>query len=203
MKRISLILFVALMAMGTVSAQYSTERSPLRSLLEIPTMYLMTNDVQNIAEEVGAGINVGYALGTHHMLSRVYGGFEASTNAKESNLGDHMYYNPFVGAEIGGGLWRTNGNKCAAKNRGAYTAAAKAGLRYNIGSRDAMPDENVEAIESGMDYYAGIELAYFYIDNYKTNSDVMLEAGYFFQKQSFFVRFGFRTFINLRAISAN
>ena len=203
MKKISLLVCVILMAVGIANAQYSTERNPIRSLLEIPTMYVMTNDLQNIAEEVGAGITAGYALGTHNMLTRVYGGFEASTNAKAENLGSHMYYNPFVGAELGGGFWRTNGNKCAAKNRGAYTGLLKGGLRYDIGSRDAMPDEGVEAIESGLDYYAAVELAYFYIDNYKTNTDVMLEAGYFFNKQSIFVRFGFRTFINLKAISAN
>lgn len=203
MKRISLLVFVSFMVIGMANAQYSTERSPIRSLMEIPTMYLFSNDVENIAENVGAGITVGYALGTHNLVTRVYGGFEASTNAKAENLGNHMYYNPFVGVEAGGGFWRTNGNQCASKNRGAYTGIIKAGSRYNIGSRDALPDEGVSAIESGLDYYAALELAYFYIDNYKTNTDVMLEAGYFFQEQSFFVRVGFRTFINLKAISAN
>lgn len=203
MKKVSLFLFLLLMAVGSINAQYSTERNPIRSLLEIPTGYLMTNDLANIAEEVGAGLTVGYALGTHNMLTRVYGGFEASTNAKEENIGAHMYYNPFVGAEMGGGFWRTNGNKCAAKNRGAYTSILKGGLRYDIGNREAMPDEGVPAIEGGLDYYAAVELAYFYIDSYKTNTDVMLEAGYMFNKQSIFVRFGFRTFINLKAMSAN
>ncbi|SRR6056297_328396 len=187
------------MGLGELHAQMQGKKGP-RSMVDMLALYAVDNNITDPGESLGAGIAVGYGIGTHNLMVRGIVGFETTTNAQEPNLSKNLYYNPYLALETGGGLWRSNGNQCGAKKQYAFTVLPKVGVRYDIGSREADIEQNVTAIESGVDFYGALELGYFFLDDYFKNSELYVEGGYFFQGEAVYVRFGFRTFLNTKAI---
>ncbi len=196
-------ILVALLSVSFLSvslhAQMQGKKGP-RSFFDMLSLYAVDNNMTDPGESLGAGINVGYSLGTHNLMLRGILGFETTTNVQVPDLEKNLYYNPFVGFEAGGGLWRSNGNQCGAKKQYAFTLLPKVGIRYDIGSREGDIEQNVEAIESDVDYYGALELGYFFLDSYFKNSELYIEGGYFFLGETVYARLGFRTFINTKAV---
>lgn len=199
--RTYLLSFLLLSFIGIqgLQAQMQGKEGP-RSFFDMLTMYAADNNMADPGEMLGAGINVGYSMGTHNMMLRGLVGFETTTNVKVSDVSDNLYYNPFGAIEGGAGIWRSNGNRCGAKKQYAFTALAKVGLRYNAGSREGNIERNVPPIESGVDYYGAVELGYFFLDSYFKNSELYIEGGYFMQSEQLYARLGFRTFLNTKAV---
>jgi hypothetical protein len=183
----------------SLHAQMQGKKGP-RSFFDMLALYAVDNNMTDPGESLGAGINLGYSLGTHNLMLRGILGFETTTNVQVPDVEKNLYYNPFVGFEAGGGLWRSNGNQCGAKKQYAFTVLPKVGIRYNIGSRDGDIEQDVEPIESGVDYYGALELGYFFLDSYFKNSELYIEGGYFFLGETVYARLGFRTFINTKAV---
>lgn len=187
------------MGFGQLNAQMQGKEGP-RSFFDMLALYAVDNNMTDPGESLGAGINVGYGIGTHHLMLRGILGFETTTNVQVPDVAKNLYYNPFVALETGGGLWRSNGNRCGAKKQYAFTVLPKVGARYNFGSREGDIEQNVTPIDSDVDFYGALELGYFFLDDYFKNSELYIEGGYFFLGETVYARLGFRTFLNTKAI---
>ncbi len=171
----------------------------LRSFIDIPSIYLMTNDVENINNDTGLGLDVGYGIGTHHVMAKVSGGIQATTDFDSKEVGKSIYYNLFSRAEAGIGLWKTNGDKCGSEHNRVYTAIAKGGIQFNFLDKEANSDLGVRGRASGSDIYIGGEFGSFILNDYRKNTEIFIDAGYYLDAETIYLKFGFRTFIKLGA----
>lgn len=179
----------------SASAIFAQNRGA-RLFLDIPSLYFAAPDVENIGTNLGVGAALAMNVATHNVVGRVGGGSTFTINPKNSNFKESFAYAPFVMAEAGAGMYRSNGDLCAKTKRNAYTVLGKAGARYIFNTSDLRgADDPIGA----MDYTVGVELGYFYIRDVFKNFEVVLDGNYFTQSKTISANFGFKVFLNLKA----
>lgn len=189
-QRIYLFLFCAISAYST-----HAQNGP-RLFLDIPHLYFVSPDVENIGNVLGAGVGTAINVGTHWGVLRAGGGATFTIDPKSNDIGSTLLTTPYGLAEAGIGFYRSNGNKCAKSNRAAYTLMAKAGTRYRFDTRDLKIADDPFY---GIDYTVGAELGYFYIRDMFKNFETTISADYFTQAKAVGITAGFKVFLNLRA----
>ena len=179
-----------LFAFNSLSAQYGP-----RLFLDAPGIFFAAPDANNIGTSLGLGTDISFNIATHNTVVRIGGGSLFTTNPKSEDLLNSYLITPFVKLEAGAGKYRSNGNKCAKTHRPAFTAMAKAGIRYNF-----FPSKNFpEGTKSGaVDYSVGAEFSYFYIRDIIKNSEVFASGNYYLESKTIAAEIGFRFFFNLR-----
>jgi hypothetical protein len=76
-----------------------------------------------------------FNAGTHWSVARVGVGVQATADPK-GDLQETLATTPFALSEAGGGMYRSNGDRCAKTKRAAFTVLGKGGLRYYFDTRD-------------------------------------------------------------------
>ena len=175
-------LLLTLITFSNIQAQEA------RLFLDIPSIYLHSSDLEAIANHAGAGADLGFGIGTHHLMGRIQGGTTMTADFESDAIDETIDFQPFARLEAGAGLWRTNGKRCSVHNSNAFTAMAKGGLQYLF-----------SAEEDNVQYTLGIELSYFRIRDYKNNMELFLDGGLNMTTEKLYANFGFRHFLNLRA----
>ena len=135
-------------------------------------------------------------VATHNVVGRVGGGSNFTFNPKISDFKESFSYAPFVMAEAGAGMYRSNGDLCAKTKRNAYTVLGTAGARYIFDTSDL---RTADAPIGAMDYNLGVELGYFYIRDVFKNFELVLDGNYFVKSKTVSATFGFKVFLNLKA----
>lgn len=166
-----------------------------RLFLDIPNFYLHAPDVENIGDVVGLGLDAAMNVGTHWSVARLGGGATFDVAPQAEDLGESFDIDPYLLLEAGAGIYRSNGDKCAATKRNAFTAMAKGGLRYTFNDPVVLASEELD----DLDYTVGVEFGYFYIADVFRNTEFVLSGDYFTKAKTFSVNFGFKFFLNLRA----
>ncbi len=181
-KKIILLAFVALQTFTFLSAQ------DLRIFADAPSFYAHTTDLQKVKDNVGAGLAVGFNIGTHNLMARLSGGTTAGVRIKDDSNIDFNKINwaPYIRVEAGAGFFRTNGDQCALHNQNAYSLLPKVGAQYHFGDKQ-------------MQFLVGLELAYFRIRDMSRNSEFFIDPIYNLTTQKLGLDVGFRTFFNLNA----
>lgn len=170
-----------------------------RLFLDVPDFHVMTPDVKNIAHRAGAGLGVAMNVGTHWSVARIGLGANVTADLKSDDLQGSILTTPYGLLEAGVGKYRSNGDRCAKSHSAAFTAMAKAGLRYYLDTRKSTPGQELDSKGYGIDYTVGAELGYFYIRDVFKNMEVVLDANYHTQAKVISVNFGFKLFLNLKA----
>lgn len=183
---------LCLLSFNSLSAQF-------RSMVDVPSLYVLSRDVANIPKQEGLALDFGYAVGTHYLMSKLTAGFEVTADLGHEKIAKTLYYNPFARFEVGVGKWRSNGQKCARTNQSAFTILAKGGLVYNFGNRTADLENEVPELASGLDYYVGAEFGRFFLKDMFKNSEFFLSGGYYLESKRVFAEIGIRTFLNTLA----
>lgn len=166
-----------------------------RLFLDIPNFYLHAPDVENVGDVVGLGLDAAMNVGSHWSVARLGGGATFDVAPQAEDLGESFDIDPYLLLEAGAGIYRSNGDKCAATKRNAFTAMAKGGLRYTFNDPVVLASEELEEL----DYTVGVEFGYFYIADVFRNTEFVLSGDYFTKAKTFSVNFGFKFFLNLRA----
>ncbi|MBN8679324.1 MAG: hypothetical protein J0M29_13940 [Chitinophagales bacterium] len=193
MKKI-LLCFAAFAAIGTSAmAQYAT--GP-RLFLDIPSVHLSAPDVTLVANRIGVGVGTAMNIASHWGTARLGGGAVFSMDPQSKEVEETFVTTPYVLLEAGAGKYRTNGNQCAKTKSKAFTAMAKAGLRYAFISDPLEPEG--EAPDK-FDVLVGAELGYFFIRDVFRNTEVFLDANYHVNSKIISANFGFKMFLNLKA----
>jgi len=193
MKKLSLTLF-ALATLATASlAQYTT--GP-RLFLDVPVVHLAAPDVTLVANRIGLGVGTAMNVATHWSTARLGGGAVFSMDPQSSEIKETFITTPYVMLEAGAGKYRTNGDQCSKHKSAAFTAMAKAGLRYAFISEPLAP-ENVAPDK--FDVTVGIELGTFFIRDVFKNTEIFLDGNYHVNSKIITANFGFKMFLNLRA----
>lgn len=193
MKKILLCLAAFAAISTSALAQYT--KGP-RLFLDIPTVHLASPDVTLIANRIGVGVGTAMNVATHWSTARLGGGVIFSMDPQASKVQETFVTNPYVLLEAGAGKFRTNGAQCAKTRSKAYTAMAKAGMRYYFISDELGPEN--EAPDK-FDVLVGAELGYFFIRDVFRNTEVFLDGYYHVNSKIISVNFGFKMFLNLRA----
>ena len=110
MKLLTLI-FCSLMAFST--------HAQLRSMIDAPSVYLTSRDIENALSQEGLGLDFGYAIGTHFFMTKISAGVNATADFDAEKIDKTIFINPFGRLEVGLGKWRSNGQKCAKTNSNA------------------------------------------------------------------------------------
>ena len=168
-----------------------------RLFLDVPHIYFTAPDVENINHLMGVGAGAAFNVGTHWGVARIGGGADFTVDPKSNDIGDSFQTIPYGMLEAGVGIYRSNGNKCARTNRGAFTAMGKIGGRYRFDTRDLVLLDDTELY--GTDFTVGAELGYFYIRDIFRNYEFSMSADYYTQAKVLSVSAGFKLFLNLRA----
>jgi len=185
------LLSCCLLAAIVVKAQYGP-----RLFLDIPNMSFSVPDVTKPTQRMGFDLGTAFNVGTHWSVARVGGGAVFSLSPDADDLAESFQINPFLVAEVGAGIYRSNGNKCARTQQNAFTAIAKAGVRYTFYSKD----EKALLDESGqIDYSIGGEFGYFFIRDVFKNYEVFISPNYYLKSKVLAGNIGFKLFLNLRA----
>lgn len=157
-----------------------------RMFLDVPAFYVHSAKIDSIANFSGIGMDIGFGLGTHHIMSKLSAGTTLIADFQSDEIEKTIAWGPFIRLEAGAGLWRSNGNKCSKHNASAFTVLPKAAVLY--------------AFEPGeMQFTAGLELGFFSIRDYKRNTELFLDAGYNLTTENIYGNFGLRYFLNLRS----
>jgi len=168
-----------------------------RYFIDIPAIYATAPDVQNVKTRVGVGAEAAFNVATHWGTARIGGGSTFTVNPKAQNVQDSLLITPYGLFEIGAGLYRTNGNKCAKNHSHAFTAMAVAGIRYDIDTRSVRPDGGDP--NYGLKFGVGAEFGYFFISDVLRNYEIFLRGTYFPDNKTTTANFGFKFFLNARA----
>lgn len=184
-------LLAATFLLATISAQ--AQYGGPRLFLDIPVIYAAVPDVEKIGNRLGAGLETAFNVATHWSTARIGGGATFTLDPKAEDVGESFVTAPFARLEVGGGIYRSNGNKCAKTKQNAFTAIAKGGMFYNFQKVDA----GVE-IER-LDFTVGAEFGYFFIRDVFKNYEVFLSGNYHTKAKVVSAGFGFKMFLNLRA----
>ena len=168
-------------------AQYSGPRL----FLDLPIIYATAPDVEHIGNRLGAGLETAMNVATHWSTARLGGGATFTLDPKAEDVGDSFLTTPFARLEVGAGVYRSNGNKCAKTKQNAFTALAKGGMVYNF--------QKVVGVEDQLDFTVGAEFGYFFIRDVFKNYEVFLSGNYHTKAEVFSANFGFKMFLNLRA----
>lgn len=158
----------------------------LRMFLDIPSIYLHTPNVEELTTRSGLGLDAGFGLGTHNIMTKFSGGTTVTADFQSDEIEKTVEWSPFLRLEAGAGLWRTNGNKCARHDTNAFTALPKAAVIYAF-----QPGE--------IQFAVGAELGYFRIRDYFRNMELFLDGGWNLTTSTPYASFGFRQFLNLRS----
>lgn len=190
MKKHLLILFFSL------CASYGFAQNGPRLFLDIPAIYFTAPDVTQINNQMGLGAEAAFYVSTHHLMTRVGGGAALTADPKAQDFQKSMVTTPYVLFEAGGGLFRSNGNQCAKTHQSAFTAIAKAGLRYSfIQDKVTEGTENEEV--NKLDFTVGAEFGFFYIRDAVRNMEVFVRGNYFTDAKVISADLGFRFFLKL------
>lgn len=174
-------------------------KAQLRSMLDLPNVYLTSKDVLNIPSQEGLGLDVGWGLGTHFLMIKPIVGIDVTADFGNAEIARTLTYNPYAKLELGAGKWRSNGQRCAKTNAYAYTLLAKGGIKYNFGKREANQEFTIDSIAPFLDYYVALEFANFFIKDMRKNTEFYLVPGYSLKTKNFFAEAGIRHFINTLA----
>jgi hypothetical protein len=79
-------------------------------------------------------------------------GVQATADPK-GDLQETLATTPFALSEAGGGMYRSNGDRCAKTKRAAFTVLGKGGLRYYFDTRDEVVGQDNTGY--GLDYTVG------------------------------------------------
>ncbi len=165
-----------------------------RLFLDLPSIYFAAPDVEHIANNMGAGVGVAMNVGTHNLVGRIGGGSDFLLDPKASDLKASFRAVPNGLVQLGAGMYRSNGNRCAKTKANAFTALGKVGLRYDYNTKAP------EGIDKGtLNPTVGAELGYFYIRDIFRNLEIVLDVNYMTKSKTIYAGFGFKTFLNLRA----
>jgi hypothetical protein len=145
----SFLTVLGIAAAFSLHAQYGGPRL----FLDIPHFYLNAPDVENIDQAVGLGLDAAMNVGTHWSVARLGGGATFNVSPSADDVAESFDIDPHLLFEVGAGMYRTNGDKCAATKRNAFTAMAKGGVRYIF--QDDVPAG--EEAPDNIDYTIGAE----------------------------------------------
>lgn len=192
MKLLTLV-FCSVMAFST--------HGQIRSMIDAPSVYLTSRDVENALSKEGLGLDFGYGIGTHFFMAKISAGVNATadfnSDKEEIKIEKTILANPFAKFEVGLGKWRSNGQQCAKTNQNAFSLLAKGGLIYNFGKKEADLENGLkEDIKPNFDYFVGAELGMFFIKDMHKNSEYFLNGGYMLKSKTIFAELGIRTFFN-------
>jgi hypothetical protein len=167
-----------------------------RMFMDVPAIFVAAPDFENIKTNIGLGGAFAFNVGTHWSVVRVGAGVQATADPKE-DLQESLATTPFALFEAGGGMYRSNGDRCARTKRAAFTVLGKGGLRYYFDTRDEVASQDDTGY--GLDYTVGAELGYFYIRDMFRNFEVVADINYHFNAERLSLTLGFKHFLNLRA----
>lgn len=193
MKRTYLLLAAFTAFTALAHAQYST--GP-RLFLDLPVIHLAAPDVTLIGNRLGLGAATAMNVATHWSTARIGGGAVFSLDPQSNAVKETFITTPYAMLEAGVGKYRTNGNRCNKSHTNAFTAMAKAGVRYAFLSEAY---KEGEAAPQKLDVTVGVEFGYFYIRDVFKNTEVFLDANYYVNSKIIGANFGFKMFLNLRA----
>ncbi|MFN0037758.1 MAG: hypothetical protein ACKVUS_22070 [Saprospiraceae bacterium] len=189
-----ILLLAAFAAFATIAqAQYTT--GP-RLFFDIPIIHLAAPDVTLVGNRVGLGAATAMNVATHWSTARIGGGAVFSMDPQSKEVQKTFVTMPYVMLEAGAGKYRTNGAQCSKTKQKAFTAMAKAGIRYAFIS-DALEPEGVAPEK--FDVTVGAELGMFFIRDIFKNTEVFLDGNYHVNSKIISANFGFKMFLNMRA----
>lgn len=191
MQKSTLLLSVLLCLSGALRAQYGGPRL----FLDIPIIYAHAPDVEHIGTRLGVGAETAFNVATHWSVARIGGGAAFTAEPKSEDFGASIITTPYALAEVGLGVYRSNGARCAKTYQHAFTAIAKGGLRYNFNNKLAAVNDK----KGFMDYSLGIELGHFFIRDIFKNYEFFLRGNYYTKSKVVSADLGFKMFLNLRA----
>ncbi|HNG88608.1 MAG TPA: hypothetical protein PK858_00330, partial [Saprospiraceae bacterium] len=166
----------------------------VRLFLDIPELYFHAPNVEHFSDRLGAGAGTAMNFATHWGTARIGGGATFTLAPKAEDVGGSFLTMPYGLLEVGLGKYRSNGNRCAKTKQNAYTAMAKAGMRYSFN-----PDAVLKSDRGTLDFAVGAELGYFFIRDVFKNYEIFTAGHYLTQSKVVQVNFGFKLFLNLRA----
>lgn len=189
------LLLAACVALTTAAFSQQTAKLP-RLFLDIPVVHLASPDVTLIANRIGLGLGTAMNFGTHWSTARIGGGAVFSMDPQSKNVEETFVTTPYALVEVGAGKYRTNGNQCSKTKSKAFTAMAKAGVRYAFITEALEPEGEVP---DKFDVTVGAELGYFFIRDVFKNTEVFLDGNYHVNSKIISANFGFKMFLNLRS----
>lgn len=174
-------------------------QSEARLFLDVPSIYVAAPNVKKIGNQAGLGLGFAMNVGTHWSVARLGVGVHATADPQSKDFESSLITTPYGLFEVGGGKYRSNGDRCAKTKRAAFTTLAKAGLRYYFDTRKAEQGVPLDKTGYGIDYTVGAELGYFYIRDVFKNFEVVFDANYHVKAKVISANFGFKLFLNLKA----
>ena len=177
-------------------AAFGQANSGARLFLDIPNIYAVVPDVEGIRNQLGAGLETAFNVGTHWSVARVGGGALFTLDPQVRELQESFLVTPFVLLETGAGIYRSNGNHCARTNQNAFTALGKIGLRYTFHNQSLRDSSGKSGV---MDYTVGAEFGYFFLRDMFRNIEVFLGGSYLTKSEVVMGNVGIKMFLNLRA----
>jgi len=179
-----------------ISLTNAQEAKLPRLFLDIPVIHLAAPNVELVGNRIGIGAGTAMNFATHWSTARIGGGAVFSMDPQSKNVEETFVTTPYALAEVGAGKYRTNGNQCSKTKSKAFTAMAKAGVRYAFISDPLEPDG---VAPDKFDVTVGAELGYFFIRDVFRNTEVFLDANYHVNSKIISANFGFKMFLNLRS----
>ena len=192
MRKSTLLLAVLLTFTGALRAQYSGPRL----FLDVPVIYFHAPNLENFSNRLGVGAETAFNVATHWSVARIGGGAAFTAEPKAEDFGSSFVVSPYALMEVGAGMYRSNGDRCAKSHANAFTAIGKVGLRYNFNNKIAADATDTKGF---LDYSLGVELGHFYIRDIFKNYELFLRASYLTKSEVVTADFGFKMFLNLRA----
>jgi len=190
----SFLLLAAFAAFVTMTR--AQEAKLPRLFLDIPVIHLAAPNVELVGNRIGVGAGAAMNFATHWSTARIGGGAVFSMDPQSKDVEETFVTTPYALFEVGAGKYRTNGNQCSKTKSKAYTAMAKAGVRYAFISDPLEPDG---VAPEKFDVTVGAELGYFFIRDVFRNTEVFLDANYHVNSKIISANFGFKMFLNLRS----
>ena len=178
----------------SAQAQYSGPRY----FWDIPSFYLTAPDLANVSERTGLGLETTLNVATHWGTARLGGGAMVTVNPSSEKIAESFITTPYFLLEGGAGLYRTNGNHCAATHRAAFTAMPVLGVRYDINTQDLISATEQDLY--GFNFLMGVELGYFFIRDIVRNTEVVLRGNYYPGNGNVSLNLGFKFFLNMREL---
>ena len=192
MKKFCTTTLLALACSAALFAQHSFPRL----FVDIPVIAIGTPNVEKAGNLMGASAETAFNFAAHWFVTRVGGGAGISLDPKSKELKETVVTTPYALFEAGLGKYRSNGNNCAITHANAFTAMAKAGIRYNF-KTDIYDTPTAKA--DPMDFTVGAEFGYFFLRDVFKNYEFFLDGNYHVRAEVISARLGFKLFLNLRA----
>lgn len=173
-----------------------------RIFLDIPQVSYFNANVGNMGERMGLDVGIDLNFASHFMVARVGTGSSITIGTQRKEIEKSLFSSIYGKMETGIGLYRTNGKRCSLGHSSAFTALAMSGVRFSHLTQDANPEKRREGTTyglNGFDFYAGIELGYFFIRDMYKNYDFFLRGDYLMSKDAFTANAGVKLFLNLKA----